>query len=75
MATFVSQLADLQKELKCELKRVKMLFSRCNMCRDIYQRTDTNQYIYIESEMSYQDGVDDYFGWKYISDNQFVRLK
>ena len=49
---------------------IKHLTSFHEMMYRIYQRSDTQQYIYVETEDSYRDGVDDYFRWRYITEDE-----
>lgn len=71
MATFEVQFNNLVKSWNLEITDVKLvcfLPSFHEIMRKIYQRNDTQQYIYIETEDSYKDGVDDYFAWHYITE-------
>ena len=73
MASFETQFENLVKTWELDVSDVKLvtrLLSFHDVQRQIYQRKDTLQYVYIETENSYKDGVDDYFKWNYISDEQ-----
>jgi hypothetical protein len=56
-----------------ELKVVKHLRSHQNVTRKILQRMDTKQYIMIQSQSSYQVGIDDLFRWVYMSEEKVQR--
>lgn len=73
MASFETQFKNLCKSWNLDIddvKHVSSLYSFHEIMRAIYQRNDTQQYIYIETENSYRDGVDDYFKWVYITENK-----
>ena len=73
MTSFQTQFNNLVKSWNLEMYDVKHVIQLCSfheVRRAIYQRNDTKQYIYIETEDSYRDGVDDYFKWHYISENE-----
>jgi hypothetical protein len=40
----------------------------------IYKRNDTQEYIYVETEDSCQDNVNDYFKWYYIAEDKINYL-
>jgi hypothetical protein len=73
MASFETQFNNLCKSWNLDIADVKIvsiLASFHEIERAIYQRNDTQQYVYIETEDSYRDGVDDYFKWFYITENE-----
>ncbi len=73
MASFTTQFNNLVNSWELdihEIKCVSLLTSFHEVRRAIYQRNDTLQYIYIETEDSYKDGVDDYFKWRYITETE-----
>lgn len=73
MASFTTQFKNLIESWNLDFNDVKMVSSLCSfheIMRAIYQRNDTLQYIYIETEDSYRDGVDDYFKWYYITEDE-----
>jgi hypothetical protein len=73
MASFETQFNNLCKSWNLDIADVKIvsiLASFHEIERAIYQRNDTQQYLYIETEDSYRDGVDDYFKWFYITENE-----
>ena len=73
MASFETQFNNLCKSWNLNIDDVKMVTPLCSfheIMRAIYQRNDTQQYIYIETEDSYREGVDDYFKWHFITENK-----
>jgi len=73
MASFETQFNNLVKSWHLDINDVKIvsrLSSFHEVMRAIYQRNDTQQYLYIETEDSFRDGVDDYFKWYYITENE-----
>ena len=73
MASFQTQFNNLVRSWNLNMNYITLisgLYSFHEVIRRIYQRNDTKQYIYIETEDSYRDGVDDYFKWCYISENE-----
>jgi hypothetical protein len=56
-----------------DLKHIRRLPSFHEVSREIRQRNDTKQYIYIESESSWRNGVDDYFSWYYLTDADIIK--
>lgn len=63
------QLAKLAESFGTEIERITSLLSFHSVYRKIYRRKDTGQYIYVEYEDSECD-QDDYFKWKYITDEE-----
>lgn len=53
---------------------IKLLTSFHEMCSEIRQRSDTKQFILISSENSYQDKIDDYFHWCYITESEAMKI-
>jgi hypothetical protein len=75
--SYTQQLQSLVQSFGLTLEQVpviKYLTSFHEVSRDIRQRSDTQQYIYTEHQESYCD-VDDYFTWKYITEEEFQQLK
>jgi hypothetical protein len=73
MASFETQFDNLVKSWHLDINDVKIVSHLCSfheVMRAIYQRNDTQQYIYIERGDSYRDGVDDYFKWHYITEKE-----
>lgn len=73
MASFETQFKNLCKSWNLDVDDVKLvhrLSSFHEIMRLIYQRNDTQQYIYVETCDSYRDGVDDDFNWFYITENK-----
>ncbi len=73
MASFTVQFKNLIKTWNLEVEDVKLVSYLCSfheVGRKIYQRNDTKQYIYVEYEGSYSDGVDYYFKWHYITEDE-----
>ena len=54
---------------------VKYLNSYREQSFEIRQRIDTKQYIFLSMANSYRDGVDDYFAWRYITDDEINSYK
>ena len=54
---------------------VKYLNSYREQSFEIRQRLDTKQYIFLSMENSYRDGVDDYFAWRYITEDEISTYK
>ena len=54
---------------------VKYLNSYREQSFEIRQRLDTKQYIFLSMENSYRDGVDDYFAWRYITEDEISSYK
>lgn len=74
MAEYPEQLQNMANSMGLDVSqvpRVKFLTSFHDIGREIRKRLDTNQYIYIESEDSYRDGVDCYFNWSYIEPKNY----
>ena len=70
--SYATQLEELAQSFGLTLEQIpvkRYLNSFHEVSRTVRQRTDTNQYIYIE----YQDSgcnADDYFSWRYIPDEE-----
>ena len=54
---------------------VKYLNSYREHSFEIRQRLDTKQYIFLSMANSYRDGVDDYFTWRYITEDEISSYK
>jgi hypothetical protein len=54
---------------------VKYLNSYRDYSYEIRQRLDTKQYIFLSMSNLYSDGVDDYFAWKYITEDEISSYK
>ena len=54
---------------------VKYLNSYREQSFEIRQRLDTKQYIFLSMANSYRDGVDDYFNWRYITEDEISTYK
>ena len=77
MASFDTQFKNMVASWNLDVKDVKKVYfltSFHEIMRGIYQRNDTLQYIYIETEDSFRDGVDDYFKWYYIEEDRINKL-
>ena len=48
---------------------IRNLMSFHDIERKIYKRNDTQQYIFIQYENSWRDNIDDFFTWRYITEN------
>jgi len=73
MSSYDDQFKNLVKSWNLEINDVKLVSSLGSfhgIMNAIYQRNDTQQYIYISAENSYEDGVDDYFKWNYITEDE-----
>lgn len=73
MSSYSCQFKNLVKSWNLEINDVKFvsILPSCHeVIRRIYQRNYTLQYVYIEMEDSYRDGVDDYFKWFYITEDE-----
>lgn len=73
MSSSEEQLQNLIRQFgltEKDIKLVKRLNSFHDMGSRIIQRLDTGQYMYVEMENSWIDGVDDYFKWFYITENR-----
>lgn len=73
MASYDKQFSQLVSSLGLGQEDIQLAISLPSFHeieREIFIRTDTKQYIYIESESSYKDGVDDYFKWRYITEDE-----
>lgn len=75
MTTFTAQFANMVKNWNLDIndvKLVKKLTSFHEVELSIYQRNDTQQYVYIESENSFME--DHFFKWKYITEDEKNKL-
>lgn len=75
MASFTTQFKNLADGLNLnvnDLQLVTFLPSFHEIVRQVYQYRDNGvlRYIYIETEDSGRDGVDDYFKWFHITEDK-----
>lgn len=73
MSSFTEQWKHLVKSWNLELHQVTFaahLTSFHDVMRRIYQIKDTQQYIYVETEDSHRNGVDDYVSWHFITEDK-----
>ena len=60
----IDELGITKKEMKCLASK-----SMCDVCSMVYNRTDTNQYIFISTAIRWGNG-DDKFEWSYITEEE-----
>ena len=78
MTSYSSQFNTLVKSWNLtytDVPIVKYLNSYREQSFEIRQRLDTKQYIFLSMENSYRDGVDDYFAWRYITEDEISSYK